>query len=191
MGTPPMNPARPIRARSDSGDQLVSADEPLAGLQARCGGELPGAIAVPALLALVRRARRTQQPVARTILSADEGRPVSAWAVVTPDGEGTAIELSQWRLGDEPANDAPAPEALLRLLAEAQILLDDQQRVIAADVCAPDLAGLAAALAQGSGRFWTDFVTVARVSDLITAHLRNCAFEHFCIKIEAQSVEMA
>ncbi len=164
-----MTPAGPIRARSDGGDQLIAADEPLAGLQVRCGGDLPGAIALPALLALVRRARRTQQPVARAILSVDEGRPVSAWAVVTPEGEGTSIELSQWRLGDEAATDVPASEALLRQLAEAQILLDAEQRVITADVRAPDLAELAAALSAGAGRYWTDFVKVDRVGDLITA----------------------
>ena len=164
-----MIPAGPIRARSDGGDQLIAADEPLAGLQARCGGDLPGAIAVPALLALVRRARRTQQSVARAILSVDEGRPVSAWAVVTPEGEGTSIELSQWRLGDDTATELPASDALLRQLAEAQILLDADQRVITADVRAPDLAGLAAALSAGAGRYWTDFVKVDRVGDLITA----------------------
>ncbi|MFM9935208.1 MAG: sensor histidine kinase [Novosphingobium sp.] len=172
--------AGPIRARSDHADQLVAADEPLAGLQSRCGGALPGAIAVPALLALVRRVRRTQQPTARTILSVDEGRPVSAWAVVTPDGEGTVIELSRWRVGDEPAQDAPVPEALLRQIAGALILLDGEQRVIAADVRAPDLAALAKALADalaeplpsGTGRFWTDFVEVDRVADHITARHR-------------------
>ena len=163
-----MNSSAPIRARSDGGDQLVAADEPLAGLQTRCGGALPGTIAVPALLALVRRVRRTRQAAARTIISVDEGRPVSAWAVVTPDGEGTAIELSQWRLGEEPPSEAPASEALLRQLAEARILLDEEQRVISADVDAPDLAMLASALANGHGRFWTDLVTVVRGSDLAT-----------------------
>ena len=164
-----MNPTRPIRARSDGGDQLIAADEPLAGLQTRCGGDLPGTIAVPALLALVRKARHTQQPVARMILSVDEGRPVSAWAVVTPEGDGTAIELSQWRQGDDAAEDPQVPDALLRQLAEAQILLDDEQRVITADVRAPDLAALATALTKGGGQYWTDFVKVDRVGDLITA----------------------
>ena len=169
QGAAPVTRNATIRARSDGADTLVAADEPLAGLQARCGGDLPGRIAVPALLALVRRVRRTQQTTARTILSVDEGRPVSAWAVVTPDGEGTAIELSQWHLDEEPANDTPAPDALLRQMAEAQILLDEAQRVITADIRAPDLAGLGSALAQGTGRFWTEFVTIVRRTDLATA----------------------
>ena len=158
-----------IRARSDAADQLVAADEPLAGLQARCGGALPGPIAVPALLALVRRVRRTRQPAARTIMSVDDGRPVSAWAVVKPDGDGTVIELSQWRLGNEgAAYEIPEAEALLRQMAEARILLDDAQRVITAEVDAPDLAVLAQALREGDGCYWTDFVDALRKSDLIT-----------------------
>ena len=41
-------------ARTDGRDWLVEADEPLAGLQLRSGGELPGIVATPALLELVR-----------------------------------------------------------------------------------------------------------------------------------------
>lgn len=169
QGAAPTSPGGMIRARTDGADQLIMADEPLAGLQVRSGSTVPGAIAVPALLALVRRVRRTGQPASRAILSVDDGHPVTAMAHVTPDGEGTAIELSQWCRGEEAAAELPVPEALLRHLAEAEILLDDAQRVIVADVRAPDLAGLAAALEAGRGRYWTDFVTIDRVSDLMTA----------------------
>lgn len=158
-----------IRARTDGGDRLIAADEPLAGLQLRSGSAIPGLIAVPALLALVRRVRRTGQAASRTILSVDEGHPVTALASVTPHGEGTAIELTHWQRGEEAATDLPVPEALLHHVAEAEILLDDEQRVIVADVRAADLSGLAAALETGRGRYWTDFVTIDRVSDLMTA----------------------
>lgn len=39
--------------RTDDRDWLVQAEEPLAGLQLRSGGELPGLITAPALLELV------------------------------------------------------------------------------------------------------------------------------------------
>jgi signal transduction histidine kinase len=169
QGAAPTTPGGMIRARTDGTDQLIAADEPLAGLQVRSGSAVPGAIALPALLALVRRVRRTGQPASRTILSVDEGYPVTAMAFVTPEGEGTAIELSQWHRGEETAAELPVPDALLHHLAEAEILLDDAQRVIVADVRAADLAGLAAALETGRGRYWTDFVTIDRVSDLMTA----------------------
>ncbi len=169
QGAAPTTPGGMIRARTDGADLLIAADEPLAGLQLRSGSAIPGAIAVPALLALVRRVRRTGQAASRTILSVDEGHPVTAMALVTPHGEGTAIEISHWQRGEEAATDLPVPETLLHHIAEAEILLDDAQRVIVANVRAPDLAGLAAALATGRGRYWTDFVTIDRVSDLMTA----------------------
>jgi signal transduction histidine kinase len=168
-GAAPTAPGGLIRARTDGEDRLIAADEPLAGLQLRSGSAIPGAIALPALLALVRRVRRTAQAASRTILSVDEGRPVSALATVTPEGDGTAIELSQWHCGEEAAAELPVPDALLYHLAEAEILLDEAQRVIVADVRAADLAGLAAALETGRGRYWTDFVKIERVSDLMTA----------------------
>lgn len=169
QGAAPTTPGGMIRARTDGADRLIAADEPLAGLQLRSGSSIPGAIAVPALLALVRRVRRTGQAAARAILSVDEGHPVTAMAHVVPHGEGTEIELTQWHRGEEAAPELPVPEPLLHHVAEAEILLDDAQRVIVADVRAPDLAGLAAALETGRGRYWTDFVTIDRVSDLMTA----------------------
>jgi hypothetical protein len=45
-------------ARTDGRDWMIEADEPLASLQLRSGGELPGIVATPALLELVRKARR-------------------------------------------------------------------------------------------------------------------------------------
>ena len=58
------------RARTDARDWLIEADEPLAGLQLRSGGELPGIIASPALLELVRKARLYGLRLARAIRAA-------------------------------------------------------------------------------------------------------------------------
>lgn len=161
-----MTVAGVIRARCDGKDRLVEADEPLAGMQRRAGGELPGTIAIPALLALVRKARVARMPLSRTITAMDDGQTVSAWVTVTVDGEGpvggTSIELSGWRRAGEaaPAADPAPSEALVRQLAEAQILLDGEQRVLSCDVTAFDLGGMAAAMSTGQGRFWTDFVVL-------------------------------
>ncbi len=169
QGAMQTTPSGLIRARTDGADRLIEADEPLANLQLRAGSTVPGAIAVPALLALVRRVRRTGHAASRAILTVDQGHPVTAMALVTPHGDGTEIELSQWHRGEEANTELSVPEALLHHVAEAEILLDDAQRVIVAHVRAPDLAGLAAALEKGRGRYWTDFVTIDRVSDLMTA----------------------
>ena len=52
-----MNPGTVIvaRGRSDRDERLLSADEPLAALQRACGGALPGIVAIPQLLELVRK----------------------------------------------------------------------------------------------------------------------------------------
>lgn len=155
-----MHPATIIHARCDAADRLIEAEEPLAGLQRRCGGELPGAVAIPALLALVRKARRSRLPQSRTIIALDDSQPVSALAQVRPDGEGTLVELSQWQSAGDPVAEAAPVLDLIRQIAEGHVLLDADQRVLAASIEAEDLAMLGAALAQGHGRPWTDFVSL-------------------------------
>jgi signal transduction histidine kinase len=150
-----------IRGRCDSQDFLIEADEPLAGLQARCGGTLPGLIAVPALLALVRRARLAQIPIGRSIIAMDDVQPLSIWVEVTPDEGGTALECSGWRQAGPPPADLATPDALLRLLAEAHLLLDAQQRVLTVHTETAELAALKA----GIGAPWTELVKLGTLGD--------------------------
>ena len=67
------------RARTDARDWLIEADEPLAGMQLRNGGELPGPIVAPDLLQLVRKARNYRFRLARMIDARDESENVRAW----------------------------------------------------------------------------------------------------------------
>lgn len=157
----------PIRARCDETDRLLAADEPLAGLQVRCGGEIPGVIAIPALLALVRKVRRTGIPLARMIHALDEGQEIAAWASVRPEEQGTGVEVSGWRLAAR-NNAAPEPgtgDALDRQLAEAYLVLDSEQQILAVHVQALDLGAWSEALTHGKGRRWTDFVQLADGGD--------------------------
>ena len=88
------------RATSDADDRLVSADEPFARLQLRCGGELPGTIAIPALLEAVRKSRRYELKLAREIVAQNGEEKVTAWVEVEPreDGElGCDIVLRHWQ----------------------------------------------------------------------------------------------
>jgi len=152
----------PIRARSDRSDRLVEADEPLAGLQRRSGAELPGAIAIPSLLELVRKARRLRIPMVRTIRLLDEGGVFAAKAKVFPDGDDIAIELSEWRSAP-PLPEPPGPEDqanVIRHLSEGQAWLDGEQCLRASEMQAADLAGLHSAFAGGLGKPWTDFVSI-------------------------------
>lgn len=166
--------AGPIRALCDDFDQMIEADEALAGLQRRCGGDLPGTLAVPALLALVRKVRTAGQPLACMVAVQDEGQPVSLWAAVYPQGSGTRIEIGQWRAAADARrdDDAGPGQALVRQLAEAHVLLDTDQRLIAATVDSADLADFGARLAEGRGQAWTDFVELEDVGHRQPLHWR-------------------
>jgi signal transduction histidine kinase len=155
------------RALSDSEDRLVSADDALATLQLRCGGELPGTIAVPALLEAVRKARRYELKLARAITALAGDESVTAWIEVEPrqDGEqGCEIVLRNWQTASLTPEDIDATQVLRaginRHLAELTALLDPRQNVVAVITEAPDLQELAAAMASGLGRDWTQFVEI-------------------------------
>lgn len=153
-------------ARTDRDDHLVAAGEPLAGLQRRCGGELPGMIAVPALLALVRKARRYGLPMARAIAANDGQEAVTAWVEVRPDEDyGTHIVLRSWQVGPlAPEDIAEAAErrvAIERAVAELTARLDAAQNLLSFETDAPDLVLVAETLARTIGRPWTEAITIA------------------------------
>ncbi|MCB2075214.1 MAG: sensor histidine kinase [Novosphingobium sp.] len=155
------------RAISDAEDRLVSADEPLAGLQLRCGGDLPGAIAIPALLETVRKARRYGMKLARALKAQDGAQQITAWAEVRPreDGEpGCDISIHSWQAENLPAEDAGQADRRRREIdcefAELSARLDGEQRILAVEAEAPDLAELADAMQAGIGERWTDFVSI-------------------------------
>jgi signal transduction histidine kinase len=155
------------RGLSDRDDRLVSADEPLSSLQLRCGGDMPGTIAIPALLEVVRKARRLGLRLARPIQAQDGAEQVTAWIEVEPASElgaDCAIIVRSWRTAPLPPED---PDEALerrteidRTLAELTARLDARQCLLATDSEAPDLAAAAAAMRAGIGRPWTEFVTI-------------------------------
>lgn len=164
---------------TDAEDRLVSADEPIAALQLRCGGELPGKIAVPALLEIVRKARRFGLKLARPVVAQDGAETITAWVEVEPraDGEaGCAIALLSWRSSplvplEQQELDNRRAE-IDRHLAEFSARLDADQRVLVCETQAPDLAELAAAMRAGAGQSWTDFVDIQGSAHGIPLHWR-------------------
>ncbi|MDR6509573.1 signal transduction histidine kinase [Novosphingobium capsulatum] len=151
-----MATADPIHARCDAADTLVAADEALARLQIAAGGTMPGMLAVPALLALVRQVRDSGLAQARPIVAMDGDCAIAFHAQATPDDDGIALVLRDWRRAAAPDDGLPAFDAaaLWHHLAQGHVLLDEQQRVITADLAAADLAELAADLAGATGRHW-------------------------------------
>lgn len=153
------------QARSDAHDRLVLADEPLAGLQLRCGGELPGTIAMPALLELVRKARSYGLKLARTIRANDGVDVITAWVEIEPESDGAcAIAVHSWQTAplppEEPAVSDAHRAAIDRAIAELTVRLDPAQRVLTVEADAADTAQVAAAMRSGMGQPWTDFVEI-------------------------------
>ena len=167
------------RGTSDIDDRLIAADEPLASLQLRCGGELPGAIAVPALAELVRKARRFVLRQSRTITALADDETITAWVEVSPreDGEaGCDIVVQSWQVAPKPAEDPAATaerrQTIDRHVAELTARLDADQRLLAVSADGADVAGLAAAMAEGLDRPWTDFVEIEGSSHQQPLHWR-------------------
>lgn len=154
------------RAVSDGEDRLLKAEEPLAGLQLRCGGDLPGTIAVPELLELVRKARRYGFRLARAISAQDGVEAITAWVEVEPldAGDGCEIRMRNWQTSPLSPDDAEAAESrrifIERHIAELNARLDASQRVLAVETESADLMALAAMMEAGVGRPWTDFVNL-------------------------------
>ena len=124
------------RARTDARDWLIEADEPLAGLQLRSGGELPGIIASPALLELVRKARLYGLRLARAIRAQDDHEQVTAWVEVEPgeDGLGCTIGVSNWQTAPLPGENGEAAERRAGIARQLAGPLAEEYSNYAADI---------------------------------------------------------
>lgn len=180
-------------ARSDVRDHLITAQEPLAQLQHRCGGELPGIIAIPELLALVRKSRSYGLRLARMIHAVDGDDLIKAWVEVLPitepdeaENAGCVIRLSNWQSSPLPAEDQIESEVrkldIDRALAELTARLDAKQQVLSAESTAPDLTELVQKMRSGKGQSWGEFVTFPGLGHQQPMHWRlldgaECAVE--------------
>ena len=154
---------------SDAHDHLIEADDPLAGLQRDCGGTLGGPIAIPELRTLVGRARDYGLRLSRQIRAFDGEQTISAWVDVVPiapsdsqQQQGCRIGVVSWVaepfVGEENGAEANLASDVDRHLAEFSARLGPGQRILSASTDASDLEHLAARMAAGVGRPWTDFV---------------------------------
>lgn len=165
-------------AMSDAEDRLLEADEPLSGLQVRCGGELPGTIAVPELLELVRKARSSRFRLDGAVNAQDGSDAICAWVEVEPgaEGEGCLIRVRTWQtaqmLQEDGAIAGQRRAVIDRHMAELSAYLDAGQRVLAVTSDSPELAGLASAMETGAGQVWTDFLPPENVTHHQPLHWR-------------------
>ena len=161
----------------DAEDRLVSADEPLAGLQLRIGGEVPGVVAMPALLQLVRKARMAGLRYARMIEMRDADEMISAWVEASPEAGsgGCALGVASWHttaLAVEQQDEAVARhQAVRRATAELVARLDVQQAILTAQGMG-ELSGLGQQMAAATGSPWTDFVELPGAAHQLPLHWR-------------------
>lgn len=165
---------------TDARDRLLSADAPLAELQERCGGDLPGTLAIPELLALVQQARRMGLRIARSFSAFDGDAEVSGFARIHPVGEeeggGCEVLVENWQrslLAQPGAREfAERIDAIDRATAEVTARLDVRQRVQVLSARARDAAGLEAAALSGPGTDWTDLVELTGITHHQPLHWR-------------------
>lgn len=167
-------------ALTDARDRLLSADEQLAELQDRCGGDLPGTLAIPELLALVQQSRRMGLRIARNFSAFDGDALVSGFARIHPlpdaDGGGCELLVDNWQRNalNPPGSRefAETIDAIDRATAEVSARLDARQRVQVLSALAPDAAVLQAAAMAGAGVIWSDLVELAGIGHQQPLHWR-------------------
>lgn len=165
---------------TDARDRLMSADAPLAELQERCGGDLPGTLAIPELLALVQQARRMGLKIARSFSAFDGDAEVSGFARIHPVGEdeggGCEVLVENWQrsaLAQPGAREvAERMDSIDRATAEVSARLDARQRLQVFSTRAHDAAALEAAALASPGTDWTELVELVGITHHQPLHWR-------------------
>lgn len=168
------------RALTDGSDRLLTADEPIADLQENCGGLIPGTLAVPELLELVRQGRELGLKIARDFTAFDGVELVSGFARIAPldaeQGGGCEVLIENWqRLPFDPGSghDAAARvDAIDRAAAEVTARLDANQRVQMVSAHSSDTEEFEELVRNQPGQLWTSYVTPRGVAHEQPLHWR-------------------
>lgn len=171
------------RAATDAQGFLVEAQEPLAGLQRRCGGETPGEIAIPELRQLVAKAQAYGLRLARTMTAHDGQALITAWVEIVPlpagdeDGSsGCEILVSSWQsdpLSEELGREGHRRDLeIARATAEFTAILGPDQAMLAVDAIAPDLRRVAATMQETIGSNWVQHVDLPEFDQQTPIHWR-------------------
>ena len=166
------------RGLTDAEARLLSADQPLAELQLRCGGQVPGILAVPELLEMVRQGQQTGLRIAREFSALDGDGRVTGYVRIQPlsAGDGCEILIENWRreaLAQEDDREvAERQDAIDRATAEFSARLDGKQRLLAGEGHAADLQDLVAETRRNAGKTWTDYIDLQGINHRQPLHWR-------------------
>ncbi|QDH34803.1 HAMP domain-containing sensor histidine kinase [Porphyrobacter sp. YT40] len=164
----------------DAQGRLMSADAPLAELQERCGGDMPGTLAIPELLALVQQARGMGLRLARSFSAFDGDAEVSGFARIHPlgpeEGGGCELLIENWQRSNvtppSAREYAERLDAIDRATAEVSARLDARQRIVVLSARAPDALGLQAAALATPGQVWSALVELQGITHRQPLHWR-------------------
>jgi signal transduction histidine kinase len=154
------------RGRVNDEGILVEAGEPLASLQAACGGVPEGPLAIPELREVVAKTRSYGLKLSRPFTAVSENERITGWVETAPGEDGGCeIGIVSWHAqpiapSDDDLRVAQVRRELCRSLPEFTARLDARQNVLSAQASASDLAPLAQAMHDSPGRPWTDYVRV-------------------------------
>ncbi len=168
------------RGLTDNRDRLLTADEPLAELHESCGGSLPGTLAVPELLDLVRQGRKMGLRIAREFVAFDGVEMVSGFVRVHPLGEehggGCEVLVENWQRSPQPEINsrilADTVDAIDRASAEVTARLDPRQKVQFLTSTASDAGHLQDAVAAAPSKAWSEYVELKGVAHQQPLHWR-------------------
>lgn len=165
---------------TDAHDRLLTADAPLAELQERCGGDLPGTLAIPELLALVQQSRRMGLRIARGFAAFDGDAEISGFARIHPlgvgEGGGCEVLVENWQRSvvtfPSAREMAERIDAIDRATAEVSARLDARQCLRVLSARAPDAQALEAAALASLGGDWTTLVELVGITHHQPLHWR-------------------
>ncbi len=169
------------RGLTDAEDRLINADQPLAELQERCGGSIPGVLAVPELLDLVRQGRVMGLRLAREFSAFDGQGKVTGFVRINPlsgeeDDAVCEILIENWHRDASSAEDEREAleriDAIDRATAELTARLDADQKVQAVECSASDLGQLAQVMRAAPGSLWYAHVDLPEVAHRQPLHWR-------------------
>ena len=130
-----MSASESVRGRIDADGRLTEADAPLAALNARAGGSLGAAVAIPQIASLGRLARRLNILVSRAVVVVDGDHDLDLWVRARPEGDGVALAIGGWTLRPAPGPAASRPlereHDFLRAAADWLWETDETLRLIA------------------------------------------------------------
>ena len=173
-------PILAARGLTDEQGRLLSADAPLVELQQRCGGQVPGMLAVPELLEIVLQSRSMELRLAREFRAFDGHGSITGFVRVSPvdnaEHSGCELLIENWQREDVQPEDQHAAsdrqDAVDRATSELFGRLDAKQQVLTLDAQAADLADLTQMVRSRPGRVWSDYLELVGMAHQQPLHWR-------------------